>query len=156
MKFTGKFTGIKLDRQAYLTFLQEYLQKKLFEVTNVWLNATTGRVPVWSGMAKGSLLVLANLIDNSLLITPRRGIKSRIELGELMGTATLDVETPGIATITISTEVPHYVIQEFKNVGVSKSAPWLSFEAGATAYRVAVQTVKLPTPIYKPINIKAI
>ncbi len=156
MKFTGKFTGIKLDRQAYLTFLQEYLQKKLFEVTNVWLNATTGRVPVWSGMAKGSLLVLANLVDSTLLITPRRGIRSKIALGEAMGTAILDVETPGRALITISTEVPHYVIQEFRNVGVSKSAPWLSFEAGATAYKVAVQTVKLPAPFYKPINLKAV
>ncbi len=156
MKFTGKFIGIKLDRRAYLTFLQEYLQKKLFEVTNVWLNATTGRVPVWSGMAKGSLLVLANLIDSTLLITPVRGVKSRINLGEAMGTAILDIETLGIATITISTEVPHYVIQEFQNVGVSKSAPWLSFEAGAAAYKVAVQTIKLPEPFYKPVNIKGI
>ncbi len=156
MKFTGKFIGIKLDRQAYLTFLQEYLQKKLFEVTNVWLNATTGRVPVWSGMAKGSLLVLANLIDSTLLITPVRGVKSRIAVGELLGTAIPDIETPGRALITISTEVPHYVIQEFQNVGVSKSAPWLSFEAGAAAYKVAVQTVKLPKPLYKPVNIKAI
>ena len=156
MKFTGKFTVIKLDRQAYLTFLQEYLQKKLFEVTNVWLNATTGRVPVWSGMAKGSLLVLANLVDNKLIITPIRGVKSRVALGELVGTAIPDWETPGRALITISTEVPHYVIQEFTNVGVSKSAPWLSFEAGAAAYRVAVQTVKLPAPFYKSINIKAI
>ncbi len=156
MKFTGKFTGIKLDRRAYLAFLQEYLQKKLFEVTNVWLNATTGRVPVWSGMSQGSLLVLANLIDSTLLITPVRGVKSRIALGEIMGTAILDVGTLGIATITISTEVPHYVIQEFVNVGVSKSAPWLSFEAGAIAYRVAIQTIKLPAPFYKPVNIKAI
>ena len=156
MKFTGKFVGIKLDRQAYLVFLQEYLQKKLFEVTNVWLNAATGRVPVWSGMAKGSLLVLANLVDSTLLITPRRGIKSKIALGEIMGTAIPDWETPGRALITISTEVPHYVLQEFQNVGVSKSAPWLSFEAGAAAYKVAVQTVKLPAPFYKSVNIKAI
>jgi len=154
MKFTGQFTGIKLDQKAYLILLQKYLETKLFEVTDVWLNAVTGRVPVWSGMSQGSLLVLANLINHTLLITPVRGVKSRIALGEALGTAILDIETPGIATITIATEVPHYVLQEFTNVGISKSAPWLSFEAGATAYSQAIATVKLPEPIYKPIKIK--
>lgn len=152
MKFTGHFTGIKLDRKATLALIQKYLKTQLFEVANVWLKAVTGRVPVWSGMSQGSLLILAETIGSSLTIVPVRGVKSRIALGDALGTATLKI-TEGLVIITISSEVPHYVLQEFRNVGVSKSAPWLSFAAGNQAYLKEIQNIRLPQPTYKPIKL---
>ena len=120
-------------------------------VTDAWLKAATGRIPVWSGMARASLLNVAAEIGGSIVIQPRA--KSRISQGVPMGTVTPKYG-PDDFTITISTSVPHYVLQEYTNVGVSKSAPWRSFDAGIAAYRAAVLTVELPQPVLKPVGIK--
>jgi len=97
-------------------------------------------------MARGSLLELAELISGRILIQPK--VASRIPLGRALGTAEqIDF------ILTITTEVPHYVLQEYKNVGVSRSAPWLSFESGAIAYREAVKETKIPPLILKSIKL---
>ncbi len=151
MKFTGHFTGAKLDLGAYQRLLEAHLKNELRRVTKEWLRAVTGRVPVWSGMAQASLQNVATEIGTSLVISP--GHKSRVGLGTPMGTVNARYG-PTDFTITISTRVPHYVLQESRNVGVSKSAPWQSFEAGAIAYLKAAQSVRLPQPVIKPITIK--
>ena len=137
--------------QAYRKLLTTHLTHELRRVALAWLNATTGRVPVWSGMAKASLMNVAAEVGGSIVIQPRA--KSRVSQGIPMGTVTPKYG-PDDFTIEISTGVPHYVLQEYTNVGVSKSAPWKSFEVGASAYRAAVQTVRLPQPVLKPIKIK--
>ena len=151
MKFTGHFTGARLDLSAYRRLLQTHLKAELQRVTKEWLRAVTGRVPVWSGMAQASLQSVAIEIGTSLVVMP--GHKSRVSLGTPMGTVTPNYG-PNDFTITISTRVPHYVLQETKNVGVSKSAPWQSFDAGATAYLKAVQSVRLPLPVLKPTAVE--
>ena len=145
MKFTGQFTGAKLDLQAYKKRMDLYLEKKLREVANVWLTAASNRVPVWSGMARGSLLELNELIDGRLLISPRRQVLSRIDRGRALGTA---IQNDFI--ITITTNVPHYTLQEYQNVGVSRTAPWHSLKMGTSAYKNAVKNVRLPKPKILP------
>lgn len=153
MKFSGQITGIKLDLAAYQKQLDKFLKQKLHEIASAWLEGVTGRVPVWSGMARGSLLELVDLINGRLLITPKKGVKSRIPEGRALGEAKPKYG-PTEYTITIRTKVPHYVKQEYENVGVSKSAPWLSFEAGNARALEIIRTVKLPTPILKALKIK--
>lgn len=155
MRFTGHFTGAKLDLGVYKQHLREHMEIQLRRVAKIWLSAVTGRVPVWSGMARGSLLVLAEMIGGRIVIAPVSGVASRIPQGRALGTAEEKLG-PNDFTIEISTSVPHYVVQEYKNVNVSRSAPWLSFEAGAVAYNQAVKTAFLPPPVYTPIRIKAI
>ena len=145
MKFTGQFTGAKLDLFSYEKKMNLYLEKNLYMAANNWLQAVTGRVPVWSGMARGSLLELTELIGGKLAITPR--VASRIPEGEALGTAEQED-----FIITIITKVPHYTLQEYKNVGVSGSAPWHSLKNGATAYKEIVKNIKLPRPKYKVIK----
>lgn len=149
MKFTGHFTGAKLDIDAYLTKLEKHLKNELHRVTKDWLHAVTGRVPVWSGMAQASLSAVAIEIGTSLVISPTH--KSRVGLGTVLGTVNANYG-PTRATIAISLSVPHYVLQEFSNVGVSKSAPWRSFEAGAAAYLASARSVRLPVPKLRPIK----
>ncbi len=153
MKFTGHFTGIKLDLNAYKRQFNKHMEEQLHRVARAWLGAVTGRVPVWSGMAQASLLILSEMIGGRIIIAPVANI-NRIPQGRALGTAKPKYG-PNDFTIEISTSVPHYVLQEYRNVGISKSAPWLSFEAGAAAYRVTAQTATLPAPIYKPVKIKA-
>ena len=141
MKFTGHLTGAKLDLQAYKSELDKYLEKVLRQAANAWLRGVTGRVPVWSGMAKASLLELSEMVNGNVVITPR--VKSRIPLGRSLGTAVRDD-----FTITITTKVPHYTLQEHTNVGVSRSAPWQSLQRGAEYYKQV--EVTLPKPVFKP------
>lgn len=154
MKFTSTFVGVKLDLRKFEKELQDYLWRELKHAAGAWLAASGGRVPVWSGMARASLLELSELVDGTIIISPLRA-KSRIPQGKALGTAISKI-TSESATITITTNVEHYNIQEYRRVekGGSPSAPWRSLEAGATAYRNAASSARLPTPNYKPVRIK--
>jgi len=146
VKFTGQFTGAKLDLASYEKKMKARLEANLHMAANAWLKAASGRVPVWSGMARGSLLELTELIGGTLAITPR--VTSRIPLGQSLGTAEQED-----FIITITTAVPHYTLQEYKNVGVSRSAPWHSLIKGADAYRHVTKDFKLLAPEIKPVKI---
>ena len=156
MKFTGTFIGAKLDLTKYKAQLQEHLWRELQLVAKAWLAGTSGRVPIWSGMAAGSLLELSELVNGTLVVAPLR-VPSRIPLGRSLGTAIPEL-TPTSAKITITTNVEHYNLQEHRRVksGGSPSAPWKSLEAGAEAYREAVKEVRLLEPGLKPVKIKGI
>lgn len=140
---------MKLDLTAYKAKLDSYLEAELQRVAKIWLAGVTGRVPVWSGMARASLLFLAEMVGGRIAIAPVAGAPNRIPRGKAMGTA----QRLGPYLIEVSTKVPHYVLQEYHNVGVSKSAPWLSFPNGAIAYRQAVKSVKLPRPDFVKVKL---
>ncbi len=158
MKFTGHFTGIKHNDRLFLNRLQVRLKRYLFDAAESWLKGAESRVPVWSGMAKGSLLEMAFLLNTEIIIVPtERAGRDRIELGKSLGTGVFAPDTIA-PTITITTQVPHYVSQEHYNVGVSKSAPWKSFAYGKNTYLARIEKVKpqLPQPVYEPVKIKVI
>lgn len=148
MKFTGSFTTASINVNSYKRLLKTYLENRIKEIANVWLAGVTGRVPIWSGMSQGSLLELSELINGGLVIIPKAGVRSRIELGRRYGEATIHTEISDF-NITIVTDVSHYNVQEFTNVGVSKSAPWRSLEAGKELARDEMSKTRLPKPILK-------
>jgi len=152
MKLTGQFVGLKLDRNAYLARLKEQLIKELQRVARAWLGGVTGRVPIWSGMSQGALLELSELINGRLVIAPKSNIESRIPAGRSLGTA-VPKYGPDEFTYTITTDVPHYNIQEYSKVarGGSPSAPWRSLLAGEAAFNAIASTISLPPLIFKPI-----
>jgi len=150
MKFTGTFTGGTISAEKYSTRLQSYLKEKILDITGYWLTAVTDLVPIWSGMAQGSLTDVAELVGTNLLIAPVAGAPDRSFIGSMQGHAILDAEIVGLVTVEISTSVPHYVLQEYENVGVSPSAPWESFTAGAGTFKVLATEVKIPKPIIQP------
>lgn len=133
--------------------MESYLKEKLCEATQAWVSGVTGRVPIWSGMSQASLLNVVELVGGQLVISPPH--KSRISEGRALGTATPQFG-PDDFTITIVTNVPHYNVQEYVNIGKSKSAPWLSLEAGELFARPILMGAFLPLPIIKPVKIKKI
>jgi hypothetical protein len=152
MKFTGQFTGLKLDLQTWKARLCTYLEPKLHELVRVWLAAVTGRVPVWSGMSRASLLEVSEMVGGRIVISPKVNVKSRIPQGRALGTAEKRI-TDTDFTITIITRVPHYTYQEYKvpPKGGSPSAPWFSRAAGKAAFRNVARHVVLPPVIFKPV-----
>jgi len=160
MKFTGQFTGIKLNQRLFLTRLQVRLKQHLFEAASSWIEGPIDLVPVWSGMALGSMLKAAMILGIDIEIIPNeKSLEgNRISLGEALGIAELDLGTTGSVSLTIGTQVSHYILQEFENVGVSKSAPWGSFAHARELYLARIKRMKpkLPQPVYQPVKIKAL
>jgi len=153
MRFTGEFILPTIDINAYKALLKKHLQKELHKVANTWLLGVVGKVPVWSGMSQGSLLSLVELINGTLIITPKSGVKSRIIQGHSLGTVKEKLDLSDF-NITIITDVPHYNVQEYTNVGVSKSAPWGSLVAGAETAWPVLKSVRLIAPRLKITKIK--
>jgi len=157
MKFYGEFVGASLNIRAYIAAASEYLEDKLKEGARIWLTNVTGRVPIWTGMARASLIDISRLVNGRVVLAPLKA-KSRIPQGESMGSARIITDFPYFA-FEVSTLVPHYVLQEFKNVRHltgrgSPSAPWFSFAAGQAAFFEFARTVQLPPVVYDSITVK--
>lgn len=152
MKITGQFTGARLDLQAWKRKLRQELDIELNRAVRAWLGGVTGRVPVWSGMSQASLLSVSELVGGQLVVSPKGGVKSRIPSGKQLGTAVKEI-TDTDFTITVTTDVPHYNVQEDSRSarGGSPSAPWKSLVAGAVAFNAVAQDVRLPELIFKPV-----
>ncbi len=116
----------------------------LHKVVKAWLAAATGRVPIWSGMAMGSLLEVSETVNGGLIVTPKMGIKSRVGLGRALGSATAEYG-PSEYSMIIKSSVEHYVSQDV-GPGVSPSAPWASFPAGMAAAIGAAANIKVSGP----------
>ena len=86
MKFTGKFLGAKIDIDKYQQQLQEAMVDALHEGAKIWLQAVVGKVPLWSGMARASLLELSELVSGKIVFSPLKA-SSRIPSGRSLGTA---------------------------------------------------------------------
>lgn len=153
MKFKGKFLGAKIDTVKFQQQLQEAMVNALHEGANAWLQAVVGKIPLWSGMARASLLELSELVGGAVVFTPLRA-KSRIPKGRPLGSAKQTIQE-NLVTIEITTNVPHYNVFERRS-GTSPTAPWKSLQAGASAYTEAIKNYNFPKPTLKPINIKAI
>ncbi|MFA5758507.1 MAG: hypothetical protein WC942_03930 [Clostridia bacterium] len=153
MKFTGTFIGAKIDIAQYENKLKKHLRSQLRNIAKAWLEGATGRVPIWSGMSQASLLKLAELVNEPLVISPKGNVPSRIPEGRILGTAIENLDLKDF-NITIITDVPHYNVQEFKNVGVSKSAPWHSLKSGQAMAKPVLDRTTLLKPLIKPIQFK--
>jgi hypothetical protein len=155
MRITGQYTGIHFDLSGYEQQLSDYLLNALHEGAKAWLQAVAGRggrVPLWSGMARASLLELSELVDGRIVLSPQRA-RSRVSEGSSLGTAIQKISKSGAkVSIDIETNVPHYTLQEYRNVGVSPRAPWQSLLAGKLAFQLKTQDARLPKPLFRPLN----
>ena len=155
MRFHGTFVGVKFDLPGYRRQLEDHLVELLHQGAKAWLQVVAGsggRVPLWSGMARASLLELSELIDGRVVLSPLKG-PSRVPKGRALGTAIQEISESKVQ-LTIETMVPHYTMQERANVGVSKTAPWQSLLAGRLAFLEISKDAKLLKPEFKPVNMK--
>ncbi len=157
MRFFGEFIAARLNVAAYKALVDEFMSAKLQEGARVWLTAVTGRVPLWTGMARASLLDLSRLVNGQILLSPLQD-RSRIPQGDSLGSARLLSSFP-FYIFEVATQVPHYTLQEFKNVRTSTgrgspSAPWRSFDAGQAAFIEYARTVQLPPVVFEKIIVR--
>lgn len=154
MRFRGTYNGIDLRINEFINALDSTMQDHLEEGARLWIEATTGRVPLWSGMARASLLKISQLVNGRVVLSPLKG-KSRIPKGTRLGEAEITAKYPNYK-FEVATKVEHYVIQEDRNVGKSRSAPWRSFDAGADAFIAYAGTIGLPPVVFRRKLIKKV
>ncbi len=153
MRINATFTGSTLDHSATVKALSEHLVSELHRCTDAWIQeiaGPNGRVPLWSGMARASLLELSQLVNSQIVISPLKA-PSRVQEGSQLGTATQTIR-PDLYQIEITTDVEHWNIQEYNKTskGGSPSAPWRALEFAATAFLACAETISVPSPIFKP------
>ena len=155
-KFRGTFTTVNVDVNAYIATLDSFMQEKLEEAARRWVEAATGRVPVWTGMSRASLRPITKLANGTIVISPLQA-KSRIPEGERLGDASLIARFPQYE-LKISTAVEHFVIQDETKVrrGGSPSAPWKAFEAGNAAMQAVLSEITLPPVIFETRNVRRV
>lgn len=147
MKITGELQALEFDLARYKVDVDTFLTESLHQGVRIWLTAVTGRVPLWSGMARAALLQISQLVNGKIVLSPLQG-PSRVPQGANLGSGKLTVSFPKYS-FEATVEVEHYVIQEDTNVRSktgrgSPSAPWHSFPAGEQAFLAFVRTLKLP------------
>lgn len=130
-------------KEKALKSIREKVRTQIRQAARAFLRAAMIRVPVQSGMAKGSFIPLATLLKVALPINPtiRRPAKylggdlKSPELGASLATNPNEifVEAGDTFTFNYSNDVYHYLLNELTNGG-SKTAPWLSFETGEAAF----------------------
>lgn len=147
MKITGELQALEFDLSRYKVELDNFLTESLHQGIRIWLTAVTGRVPLWSGMARAALLQISRLVNGKIVLSPLQG-PSRIPQGESLGSGKVTTSFPKY-NFEVTVEVEHYVIQEDTNVRAktgrgSPSAPWRSFDAGQVAFQAYIRTIQIP------------
>lgn len=146
--FKGYLTSLKLDRGKITKEVERRANKLNKEAAREYVRAVILHVPVYTGMARGSIKLakgrsgeaagysLYQFLKLNIPINPvGHRPKKNPEAGGKQGRFTFS-HYKGRYNFTINTSVTHYLINEFMepNGRPSFTKPWHSFAAGEKAY----------------------
>ena len=144
---TGTINKIKFSKSKYRFSAKKHLERLLFDAIQAWLkavlSAVDGTFPVWTGMAKGSLQPIGELVDIDVSATPvapaRFLRKQNFDLGKALGkqisVAVLENQFgPFKATFQWTTGVKHFEINEqfSVNLPLKHDTPWEAIDRKST------------------------
>lgn len=145
-RFYGRLFGIKINEGKYTKALDKDLQILVRKAAREWLKTVITRVPVWTGMAKGSIKFasgpggnLAAYLNVSVPIDPVEHRKGKTpEIGGRFGRYNF-TSSRHIYRFTFRSDVIHYIHNEFfartDNANEQIVAPWQSLIFAELAYR---------------------
>ncbi len=140
--FTVKVYGLKFNAKGYTEALDKVIQIQIRQAAREWLRAVFKEVPVYSGQARASLLPLGRYLRVSIPIDPvdkaTKRYPNAITTGQSQQTYEFRAEG-AVYTFSFSTQVPHYLVNEF-NTGLGSPplihpTPWNSLQAGKIAFQ---------------------
>lgn len=117
---------IRVDKNGTLKTIDKAAKELFLESNMIFLKEVVKRVPVWSGMSRGSLRPLAKYLTDrgyhvSIPITPRASSKKardagqNIQAGEARGEFSVTIKD-GKYVLIFHPKVRHYQTNEFTNV----------------------------------------
>lgn len=141
MSFKIKVKIIKFNERGYSNALQAAIDNVIKDAAREWLREVILHVPVYTGMAKASLLPLGRFLNVAIPINPIATRKyGDVATGELMGFFDFESDTQSrVSRFIFKTDVAHYLINEFTDgLGsppLTHPTPWHSFAAGKSAFQ---------------------
>jgi hypothetical protein len=149
MHLTANFKAPTVNFAKFKASLHERLAEALAQAGMKYLMATAETLPVWSGASRATFTPLASYVGLVLSITPVA--KSRIALGEGLGTATFDAgdTNPGLYTFSYETTLPHLIINEYHDATqwgfhLKNPGPYHFQGRGEQAFREFASELVLP------------
>jgi len=138
LSFNLKFNILNIDIDKYSQHMDNHLQQKIRQAAREFIRATFPLVPVWSGMARASLLPLANILHVYMPISPVIDVPNRVLEGVALAITDYFQKTKFGYIFKVGTNVKHYNINEQMNVNpfgfhLKHPGPWNSFDAGEAA-----------------------
>lgn len=136
--YKAKIRTIEFKSKEFSEALREAVAVQTRQATREWLRAVVQRVPVYTGMARGSFLPLSRFLRVAVPINPvAQRNYGNPESGAAMSSYRFYWRRQTY-TFTFNTEVPHYLINEI-NVGLGSPplrhpTPWHSLDAGKIAF----------------------
>lgn len=155
----GSLHGLKIDHGKFTKALDTAAKRLTLEAARQFVRAMIRLVPVWTGMAMGSIKFargtngnLGRYLNVAIPISPKAYRKNKNpEIGGAMGRYNFTAQRH-IYTFLFRSDVPHFFMNNFfertdpgaKNQQIQ--APWGALEAGQDAYRnhVRANIGKLP------------
>lgn len=145
LKFTGRLVYIKFNKEKFNKTLDEKLHIQLRNAARAWLRAVIPNVPVYTGMARGSLAPLGRFLHVAVPISP---IASRPGKSPEAGEQHSEFKfyrRSGQFVFSWNTTVLHYLINEFNDMSgilpLTHPTPWHSIAAGNAAFKLYVEQV---------------
>ena len=169
MRFFGTIKIPKLDEAAYSKSLHEEIKRQFRKAALAYLRAATAsdRIPVDTGMARGSFLNLAKFLRTTLSIVPKRTKKKNGEVLQYYhrpGSRGQD-KTPQLAqqystapekilkengsrlAFVYNVRVYHFELNDGfgdQFAGINANAPWGATEAGKEEFIRVMRLLKVP------------
>lgn len=157
---TATFRKFKFDGKGFRREYSEQLYQLFIDACQAWveavLTAVNGSFPVWTGMAKASLVPLAEYLQVEsvepfsldLSISPKPGSEWHQQNGQNIAaglaankfkitrlvTPSNNGPLPSGFNFYYTNLVPHYEINESNAVPTVPSSPWYTFSAGQAAF----------------------
>jgi len=149
----GFFATLSIDIGRYTKTLDQTMDVQMRQAARAWLRAVILKVPVWTGMSRGSFKPLGAFLRVAIPISP---VATRSGMGPDAGASLSSFSFGKEGTKYIfefEDNVPHYAINEFYNVrppiNLITPGPYGSFKAGQDAwdqYVTQVMPSKFPRP----------
>ena len=151
MKFTANFAVPTIDLASFRGALDKYMLKQIIQATREWLQAATGRIPVWSGASRATFSKLAESVQFELEINPV--VISRVSTGISSSDGRIETKD-GMYLFKYSTHLPWLVYNEYNDANASpdptlfaklkQPGPYGFQLEGYQAFKLFADTVTLP------------
>lgn len=153
---TATFRKFRFDGKGFRREYRDQLYQLFIDACQAWveavLTAVNGSFPVWTGMAKASLVPLAEYLQVEsmepfsldLSITPHpdsdwhqqhgQNITAGLAANKFKITQLGSKDNPTGFNFYYTNLVPHYELNESNAIATVPSSPWYTFPAGQAAF----------------------
>lgn len=146
----GRLSHIRFHQNKWTREFEKQIGILMRQAARAWLREVALQVPVWTGMAKGSVAFargpgghLARYLNVSIPIIPTHYVKGKNPLaGGRMGRYSF-TNARHVWRFTFRTDVPHFILNEFYSTPVGpqyKARPWNIFPAANEIFQQTLRS----------------